>query len=123
MAFSRKLVTALTQFSSLFQLGNRSPNFIFSENCALQEARVTSVSPCSGGLNENEPPHGLSSVEVGEESLKLQESLLLKIGLLPPIKSREWGSTSCSFSRSSELNDNSATNTRRTKIDAQMVAK
>ena len=117
MAFSRKLVTALTQFSSLFQLGNRSPN------CALQEARVTSVSPCSGGLKENEPPHGLCSVEVGEESLKLQESLLLKIGLLPPDKSREWGSTSCSLSRSSELNDNSATNTGRAKIDAQIVYK
>lgn len=42
------------------------------------------MSPCSEGLNKNEPPHGLCSVEMGEECLKLQESLLLKIGLLPP---------------------------------------
>lgn len=42
------------------------------------------MSPCSGGLKKNEPAHGLCSVEVGEESLKLQESLLLKPELLPP---------------------------------------
>lgn len=119
MAFSRKLVPALTQFSSFFQLENRSPNFIFSENCALQEARVTSVSPCSGGLSKNEPPQGLCSVVVGEESLKLQKSLLLKPELLPPTSLGNGVPPPVPFPEA----QHSVTKTRRAESDAQIVAK